>query len=180
MKDGWKIIALLFAGVFLIPALFAVFLIYFSPLVAEPKQPVFGFAGDWRLTNSIGITERPLPPASELWKDYSSWKTDTSSETRLYIARLGGNESQLNFRTWSSTGDTPLGSQRYTNVEFTYRDATNGDYILSWSLRGKHNTDFLKFDSAVRLYQLQIIGNSADLPPKLEIVAIEGIKPSGQ
>lgn len=72
-----------------------------------------------------------------------------------------------------------MGAQRYTNVEFLYNDPTNGVYHLRWMLRGEHKVDFLRFDANYRLYQLQLYGNPDDVPPKLHIISIEGVKPDG-
>lgn len=76
-------------------------------------------------------------------------------------------------------GDTPMGAQRYTSVEFLYSDPTNGVYMLTWMLRGKHEVDFLRFNTNFRLYQLQLYGNPDDVPPKLHIISIEGVEPDG-
>lgn len=70
-----------------------------------------------------------------------------------------------------------MGAQRYTNVEFIYTDPTDGVYILSWHLRGIHDTSFLRFDDTYRWYQLQLNGNEGEYPPRLSIVGIEGIRP---
>ena len=70
-----------------------------------------------------------------------------------------------------------MGAQRYTHVEFTYSDPTNGTYIITWDLLGKHDTRFLRFDDTYRLYQLQPYGTPGDIPPRLAIVGIEGIRP---
>ena len=145
--------------------------------VPDPPQPKFGFAGNWRSTDVFGFKERPLPSAAEVWSDYTAWNSPPNFRgARLYLARLGKAERQSGFRSWISSGDTPLGAQRYTNVEFTYTDSTNGTYILTWSLRGEHNTKFLRFDDTERLYQLQPTG-PVGIPPRLSIVGIEGIRP---
>ncbi|HWQ92397.1 MAG TPA: hypothetical protein VN673_12045 [Clostridia bacterium] len=146
--------------------------------VPYPPQPKIGFTGNWRTTDVFGFKERPLPPASEVWQDYGSWTVPTNFHgSRLYLARLGGATRQSGFRPSFSSGDTPAGAQRYTHVEFTYTDPTNGTYILDWYLRGKHGTEFLRFNDTFRLYQLQPHGRPGELPPRLSIVGIEGVRP---
>lgn len=146
--------------------------------VPYPPQPKFGFTGDWRSTDVFGFEERPLPPAARVWQDYDAWRPSTNEHSRrLYLARLGSVASQSGFRSWVSSGDTPMGAQRYTNVEFTYTDSTNATYIISWYLRGEHDTRFLRFDGTQRLYQLQPYGTPGEHPPRLSIVGIEGIRP---
>ena len=147
---------------------------------SEPQQPKFGYTGTWRSFSAFGVEERPLPPAKEVWKDYSAWTPRTNEYgTRVYVARLGGTERQSRFFVSMSSGDTPMGATRSTHVDFIYDDPTNGTYFLHWSLRGKHNTHFLKFDDTYRLYQLQPYGDTNEYPPRLSIRAIEGIEPSG-
>jgi len=146
--------------------------------ISEPDQPAFGFTGNWRSTSVFGFEERPLPPAVDVWRDYEAWQPATNQySSRLYLARLGGATCQSNFQSWLSSGDTPVGAQRYTNVGFVYTDPTNGVYILSWNLRGNHDTSFLRFDATQRLYQLQPCGTLGQFPPRLSIVSIEGIRP---
>jgi|GEM_PF-4953854 hypothetical protein len=178
MKHFALILATLFGGIILIPAIaMALFFFFFLP-VSTPPQPTFGFTGNWRTTGVFGFQEKPLPPAADVWKDYNAWTSQTNFHgSRLYLARLGGAGRQSGFRTWVSSGDTPMGAQRYTNVEFIYTDPTNGTYVFTWSLRGEHDTAFLRFDDTFRLYQLQPYGTPDETPPKLCIVGIEGIRP---
>jgi hypothetical protein len=146
--------------------------------VPYPPQPKFGFAGNWRTPDVLGFEERPLPPASQVWKDYEGWHPATNEYTRrVYLARLGGAARQTGIRSSISSGDTPMGAQWYTHVEFFYADPTNGTYILSWTLRGKHDTDFLRFNATERLYQLQPYGEPGEQPPRLSIIGIEGVRP---
>lgn len=168
--------ALALVGVLLLTGLFVLLgFLFDSP---GPDQPKFGFTGDWRSTSVFGFEERPLPPAGEVWTDYKAWPTGTIQHgSRLYLAHLGGSASQSGFRSWVSSGDTPLGAQQYTNVEFSYTDATNGTYILSWVLRGEHDTSFLQFSDSFRLFQLHPFGGLGETPPRLSIIGIEGIKP---
>jgi hypothetical protein len=147
--------------------------------VTEPDQPQFGFTGNWRLPDVVATEERPLPPAAQVWQDYSSWTSAIPHGRRLYLARLGGGDRQSGFHSTLTTGDTPMGAQRYTSVEFIYRDPTNGVYSLTWFMRGKHDASLLRFDTNSRLYQLQPHGSPDDKPPRLAIVAVEGIKPGG-
>jgi len=146
--------------------------------VPYPPQPKFGFTGNWRTTDVFGFAERPLPAAEAVWQDYEAWSAPTNFHgSRLYLARIGSAARQSGFRSWVSSGDTPMGAQRYTSVEFTYTDPTNGTYILTWTLRGEHNTGFLRFDDTFRHYQLQPYGTPGESPPRLSIVGIEGIRP---
>ncbi len=142
-----------------------------------PPQPKFGFTGDWRSTDVFGFEERPLPPSGEVWQDYSAWQPKTKDRRRLYLARLGGAEHQSAFVASTNSGDTPMGAQRYTHIDFTCTDPTNGTYQLSWMLRGEHDPGFLHFDSQYRLYQLELVGQTNDNPPRLFIEGIEGIRP---
>jgi len=70
-----------------------------------------------------------------------------------------------------------MGAQRYTHIDFTYTDPTNGTYRLSWMMRGEHDPGFLRFDGHYRLYQLELVGQTNDNPPTLSIDSIEGIRP---
>jgi hypothetical protein len=142
-----------------------------------PPQPKFGFGGDWRVYSELGLEERSLPTATNIWADYSRWKPKSEHGLKMYVACLGGSARQQSFHAWHSRGDTPLGAQDYTNAEFIYEDSHYGRLILSWTLRGKHNADFLKFDDSFRLYQLIPYGDSNSFPPKLMIYGIEGVRP---
>ena len=159
-------------GILVVVGLFA-FLVH----VPYPPQPVFGFTGNWRSTHVFGYEERPLPPAAEIWQDYSTWQPKTQDSGRFYLVRLGGGERQSGFVTSTNSGDTPMGAQRSTWVEFNYTDPTNGTYHLTWMLRGEHDPGFLRFDNQYRLYQLELVGDTNDYPPKLFIQGIEGIRP---
>ena len=70
-----------------------------------------------------------------------------------------------------------MGAQKYTHIDFTYTDPTNGTYRLSWMMRGEHDPSFLRFDSQYRLYQVELVGQTNDNPPTLSIHSIEGIRP---
>lgn len=144
-----------------------------------PPQPKSGFTGNWRTKSVFGSEERPLPPATNVWSDYTAWKKSATNQntTRLYLARFGGVTNQSDFRSSHSSGDTPMGAQQHTEVEFTYTDPTNGIYLITWSLRGEHDTGFLRLDHTSRLYLLQPYGTPEDNPPRLHIWAIEGIRP---
>ena len=150
----------------------------FRAATAPPPQPKFGYTGNWRGFNAVGFQERPLPSATNLWREYEAWKLGTNQHAlRLYVARLGGAERQSGFRSSFSRGETPMGARDYTTVDFIYTDPTNGQYALTWTWHGKHDTSFLRFDENYRLYQLQPYGSSEDHPPKLSIRAIEGVRP---
>src|SRR6476659_10625673 len=116
-----KRVALFVAGV-LVFAVFAAFTIFWLLFrIPYPPQPKFGFTGNWRSSDVFGFEEHPLPPAAEVWKDYAAWSAATNQQrSRLYLARLGAAAFQSAFRSWVSSGDTPMGAQRYTNVEFIY------------------------------------------------------------
>ncbi|HEX5223016.1 MAG TPA: hypothetical protein VFZ59_25890 [Verrucomicrobiae bacterium] len=145
--------------------------------VPYPPQPTFGFTGNWRYTGVFGYEERPLPPASRIWEEYLAWEPKTEHRQRLFLARLGGLERQSGFTVSTNSGDTPMGAQRYTDIEFTYTDPTNGTYRLHWSLPGEHDPSFLRFTNQFRLYQLELGGSTNDDPPRLFIQSIEGIRP---
>ena len=152
-------------------------LFYWLFHVPYPPQPKFGFTGDWRLFDVSGTEERPLPPASEVWSDYSDWQPKTQDRRRLYVGRLGGAERQSAFVVSTNRGETPMGAQTYTHIDFTYTDPTNGSYRINWTWRGAHDPGFLKFDNLYRLYQLELCGNTNDDPPTLFIQGIEGMQP---
>jgi hypothetical protein len=157
----------------IIPSLLVIGFI-FRP--SYPPQPTFGYPGEWRLSDAIGVEERPLPPAEDVWRDYEAWQPKTQHAWRVYLARLGDASRQLGFQTSTNRGDTPLGAQDYTHAHFGYVEPTNGTYIISWTLRGKHDASFLRFDTNQRLYQLEPYGSAEDKPPRLSIKAIEGVK----
>jgi hypothetical protein len=170
------IIAGLAAAIFILLAIAIVpfFWVLVRP-IPPPPQPEFGFTGDWRSTHVFGFEERPLPPPGQVWQDYSEWQA--GHKGRYYLARLGGAAHQSDFRASTNRGETPMGAQTYTHVDFIYTDPTNGSYHLYWSLPGQHDPRFLRFDDHYRLYQLEPWGNKDDLPPQLTIQGIEGIKP---
>ena len=85
--------------------------------------------------------------------------------------------SQSDFRAWTNSGDTPAGAQNYTSAEFVYTDPTNGVYQFDWFRRGRHDPKVLKFDGTIRLYQLEFVGATNNLPPKLFMQGIEGLRP---
>ena len=173
-----KRVVIIVASVLVLFVVAAATILWLVFRVPYPPQPKFGFSGNWRTTDVFGFKERMLPPAAEVWHDYNSWTAPTNFHgSRLYLARLGGASRQSAFRAWFSSGDTPAGAQRYTHVEFTYTDPTNGTYILDWDLRGEHDTGFLRFDDSFRMYQLQPYGTPGELPPRLSIVGIEGTRP---
>ena len=131
-----KRVAIVVAGAFALFVLAAFTLLWFLFHVPYPPQPKFGFAGNWRTTDVFGYMERRLPTAIEVWQNYNGWTEPTNFHgSRLYLARLGGATRQSGFRSWVSSGDTPMGAQRYTHVEFTYSDPTNGTYIIRITLR---------------------------------------------
>ena len=170
--------AILIIGVVLVASLLVGLWLGFRRLVKSriPPQPVFGFTGDWKMHNANGEEERPLPPAAEIWRDRESWKPMKENAYRFYLARLGHAERQLNFQSVTNE-PLSLGDLVYTRVQFLYHDPTNGDYILSWRLNGKHDVNFLKFNNSEKWVQLQILGTSGTQPPQLEILGIEGFAP---
>jgi len=145
----------------------------------ELAQPKFGYTGQWHRHYPFGWKEAYLPPASEVRKHHKAWEATTNDfSTRVYIARLGHAERQLNFRVSTNmTHNMPLGDYHYTIVDFDYVDPTNGIYHFNWSLRGKHDPGFLRFDGRERLYELTLDNTPEEYPPSLSIEAIEGIKP---
>ncbi len=153
--------------------------VFLYPLsrIPNPPQPVFGFTGNWRSTCVFGFEERPLPPAADVWQDYLTWRPKAKNQQRLYVARLGGAARQSAFLASTNSGDTPMGAQKYTHVDFIYTDPTNGMYRLSWALRGEHDPSFLRFDDSYRLYQLELGGQTTEYPPALFVQGVEGVKP---
>jgi hypothetical protein len=174
-----KRLAIFFVGALVIFLVGAFALLWAVFRVSYPPQPKFGFTGNWRTTAVFGFKEHPLPPATNVWQDYTAWEDGATNQNvrRVYLAQLGGATNQWDFRSSHSRGDTPMGAQWYTHVGFTYTDPTNGIYILSWTLRGKHDGAFLRFNNTFRLYQLQPYGTPGEYPPRLAIIAIEGIRP---
>jgi hypothetical protein len=162
-------------GIVIVVGLFVALGLLFR--VPYPPQPAFGFTGDWRSTAVFGCEERPLPPAATVWQEYSTWHPKTEQVQRLYLMRLGGMERQSRFIASTNSGDTPMGAQRYTWIDFDYTDPTNGTYHLTWRMRGEHDPGFLRFDSQYRLYQLELVGQANENPPTLIIRGIEGIRP---
>jgi len=150
--------------------------VWFFLRTPYPPQPKFGFTGNWRPTNVFGYEERPLPAAVDISQNYSAWQPKTEFGGRYYVARLGGSERQSHFVVSTNSGETPMGAQRYTWVDFDYSDPTNGTYHLSWFMRGEHDPSFLKFDGQYRLHQLEF-GRQTNQPPELFIRGIEGIRP---
>jgi hypothetical protein len=172
-----KRVAIFVAGglcLFIVGAFTLLWLLFRTPYSPQPKS---GFAGDWRSTDVFGYEERPLPPASVIRQDYSTWQPKTEHRRRLYLARLGGSERQSGFLVRTNSGDTPMGAQRYTWIDFDYTDPTNGTYHLTWMMRGEHDPSFLRFDDQYRLYQLELSGDTNDTLPSLFIHGIEGIRP---
>jgi hypothetical protein len=172
-----KWVALILGGMLTFGGVLAVVVgvVFFG--TSYPPQPRFGFTGDWRVSDVFGTEERPLAPANEIWRDYSTWQPQKEGSRRVYIARLGGAEHQSNFFASTNSGDTPMGAQKYTDVDFIYSDLTNGVYKITWSLRGEHDPSFLRFDGHYRFYQVELVGQTNQYPPMLAIRAIEGIKP---
>jgi hypothetical protein len=161
-------------GLLIIGAVALLWLLFRTPY---PPQPKFGFVGNWRLADVFGYEERPLPPAAEIWRDYMNWQPKPEHRRRLYLARLGGSERQSGFSSRTIPGDTPMGAQKYTSVEFNYTDPTNGTYHITWLMRREHDPSFLRFDQHSRLYQVELTGQTNENPPTLSIQGIEGIKP---
>jgi hypothetical protein len=172
-----KRVAIFVAGVLSMVVVGAFTLLWLLFRTPYPPQPKFGFAGNWRSTDVFGFEERPLPSAATIWQDYSTWQPKTEHRQRLYLARLGGSYHQSGFVALTNSGDTPMGAQTYTWVDFDYTDPTNGTYHLTWMLRGKHDPGFLRFNGQYRLYQLELGGQTNDNPPRLFIQGIEGIRP---
>lgn len=139
------------------------------------SQPVSGYTGDWKMHDIHGDEERPLPPAAEVWHYHEKWKLTNEWASKFYVARIGHAERQLNFQSLTNKGKS-LGDRTTTYVEFLYRDPTNGDYLLTWSLIGKHDVNFLKFDDKERWVQLELLGRNTQ-PPVLNILGIEGFAP---
>jgi len=143
-----------------------------------PATPKDGFTGDYRPKSAFVIETKPLPPASNVWADFKQWgKEGQATKDRYYIARLGGVQHQRNLNVSYRYGDTPAGGSTYTYARFRYFDETNGDYTLTWMMRGRHKPEFLRFKSTVRTFYLVPHGAEDEYPPQLAIVAIEGVSP---
>ena len=147
--------------------------LFVSPM---PPQPVSGYTGDWKMHGTHGEEERLLPSAAEIWRYHENWQPTNIWTSKFYIARIGHSERQLNFQSFTNKGGS-LGDFTTTRVQFLYHDPTNGDYAISWSLRGKHDVSFLKFDEKERWVQLQLLGGPGTQPPQLEILGMEGFAP---
>ncbi len=163
-------------GVLLLVLAGLLYLLNASTIPATPKDR---FVGDWKPHQEWQVLEtRPLPPAHLVQTEFANWNPNGDVNTnRLYVARLGGADRQSNFEVSITRGDTPLGAQDFTFASFNYHDSSNGLYRLTWSLRGKHKPDFLKFDGRMRHFYLQPYGLDDESGPKLKIVAIEGVSP---
>lgn len=143
-----------------------------------PSTPKDGFSGDWKPKSVFPIETRPLPPASNVWTDFKQWKGDGKpSKERYYLARLGGAHRQRNLDVSYGYSDTPLGRSTYTSARFGYLDETNGDYTLTWEMRGRHKPEFLRFTTRERIYYLLPYGKEDEYPPQLAVVGIEGVSP---
>jgi hypothetical protein len=148
--------------------------------LSEPAPKVG--VSNWKVSSAGGpIKLRALPPADRVLADYDAWlDSEAATNARVYQATLVGGTNQLAFKVDVSRGETPLGRPEHTYVSFIYRDHTNGSYELSWHRLGRHNADFLKLDNRPRMVWLMLNRMASDSTlPKLEIVALEGVKLGG-
>jgi hypothetical protein len=144
-----------------------------------PSTPTSGFAGDWRPTNRWGtLVERALPPAAEVVRNFDSWQeARRPGFNAFYRAHWGGLLRQSQFEVRQYSAELPLGTHTFPTASFIYQDGTNGSYRVHWTMRGRHDCDFLRMDQTMRGYYLRPIHMGQDGPPTLEIMAIEGITP---
>ena len=158
----------------------------FTQLIAwgcAPATPKTDYTGDWRYTqpHHVRVIERPLPPAAQVWSNYSAWK-GTNPEiaaalSRIYSVKLSGAHRQKNLKVdHGYTKNMPVGDYAYTSISFDYHDETNGVYHFTWWKRGRHRPDFLKLTDTQKTFQVIVHGGQ---PPdtKLSIVAIEDVTP---
>jgi len=143
------------------------------------EAPVKVGVANWQPKCLSGTIEiRPLPPAHLIQLDYQDWlKRETTAVVRVYAATLQHKYRQSNYVVNIDKGDTPLGSQYFTEVTFTYSDSVFGQYQMEWIKRGRHRPDFLKIDDRPRVFWFQLIDASYDLKcPRLSIVAIQDVE----
>src|SRR6185369_10582152 len=95
-----KRLVLFLAGAVAVFVIGAFTLLWVVFRVPYPPQPKFGFTGNWRTTDVFGFKERPLPPATKVWTDYTAWADATTNQhaRRVYFGRLGGATNQSGFR----------------------------------------------------------------------------------
>jgi hypothetical protein len=147
--------------------------------VTEPP-PKLGVK-NWKISGIGGPVEvRPLPAADRVMEDYRQWlNSEAATKARLYEVTLVGASNQFDFSIKIRTGDTPMGQSLDTLASFTYQSPA-GEYELYWSRFGRHNADFLKLTDHPKTVWLQLnTVTDESKNPQLEIVAIEGLEPTG-
>jgi hypothetical protein len=143
------------------------------------ERPLKVGVANWKPQSTGGpIETRPLPPAQQLHSNYQQWlDSDITAKVRLYEAVLQYSTNQVNYTVKIGKGDTPLGASYFTDVSFSYRDSTNGQYQLEWSMRGRQQPDFLQLSDHPKKVWLRLFGAPGESSfPRLKIVAIEGVE----
>jgi hypothetical protein len=146
------------------------------------EQPLKVGVVNWEPQSTGGpIETRPLPPAYQVYSNFQHWlNSETTSKVRLYEIVLSNALSQSNYAVMVQRGDTPMGAGFTTFARFMYHDPTNGDYLLTWSMQGKHQPEFLKLDGHPKTFWLQLReSQDVSTSPRLQIVAIEGVESQG-
>jgi hypothetical protein len=113
--------------------------------------------------------------------NYYAWvNSQESKKARVYETRLFGASNQFDMTVEVTRGETPLGRPEHTYVSFKYHDPTNGIYEFSWQRLGRHKADFLNLtEKPKRVWVVLPRSVSTDPPPRLEIVAFEGVEFGG-
>jgi len=122
------------------------------------------------------VKVRPLPAATNVWKDYKQWKQKNFNDDTVLLYELCLCEpgKQYNFKEQHYWAKTPIGKAFYTRIEFQWEDPIKGKYLLYLLKRGRiRNSDILRMgEKPVKLYVCPV-GANCDSLPELEIIAIE-------
>ena len=150
-----------------------------EPSLPPPKTGV----ANWKIQSVAGPLEvRPIPPANQILNEYKEWiESESTDKARLYETALTGASNQLAFKVEIRKDNTPVGHPNHTFVSFVYRDPLNGTYQYLWHRLGRHTGEYLKLTESPRIVWVQFNEEltKGSGVPMLEIVAFEGLEPSG-
>ena len=131
---------------------------------------------DWMPPKVFPVDIRPLPPSILVGDAFAKWSHEQVEVKSLYyIALLSDSSRQTNYKVRFASKETPVGTWLHTEVSFTYNDPTNGEYIMEWDLRGKHDPKYLKLTDSPRRFLLKPISRQDIHPPTLKILGVEGV-----
>ena len=146
------------------------------------RQSPRGSISQWIPQHVGGPLEvRPLPPAKQLASHYEEWvASDPSDKVRLYEVTVGPTNRQLEFSVRHGEGKIPMmGMRTSTMADFILSNEVSGEYFLRWHSSGKKSADFLRVPAGqLKQMWLKVGIPVSDYPPELDIVAVEGAKPS--